>query len=75
MSKNFIVLLVSTTLLSVPAFAYDASVCKNQKINIQKQIEDAKRFNNLNRVKSLEKSLERIQKKCSKSTPNKQPQL
>jgi len=63
---NKFLLLTSLALLGNSAFAYDAQVCKNQKQIIEKQIQEAKQFNNEQRTKSLEKSLERIKKVCSK---------
>ena len=63
MFKQFI-LALSLITVSISSFAYDSDVCKNNKSNIEKQIQDAKRYNNHNKVKNLEKALERVNKAC-----------
>ena len=59
-------LAISIAFMSVHSFAYDNEVCKNQRQSIEKQIVDAKRYNNQRRLQGLEKALERVNKVCSK---------
>lgn len=61
-----ILFITTFTFIATQSFAYDAQVCKKQKQNVEKQIQESKRYNNVQRIKSLEKSLERIQKVCDK---------
>lgn len=66
MFKNILISLSALCLCS-SAFAYDAQVCKKQKQTLEKQIQDAREYGNVQRQKNLEKALERVDKVCTKS--------
>ena len=61
--KSF--LIVSLSLFSIHTFAHDYNSCQNKKLKLQQQLEYAKKHNNQNRIRSLEKALARVGQQCA----------
>ena len=58
-------LITSISLISFQAFALDYKSCQIKKEKLQQQIAYAKKYNNTNRIKGLEKALARIGQQCA----------
>ena len=58
-------LITSISLISFQAFALDYKSNKNKKEKLQQQIVYAKKYNNTNRIKGLEKALARVGQQCA----------
>jgi len=68
-------LLLSTFLFSIQAFAYDAKSCEIKKDKLEDQLVYAKKNNNSYRIRSLERALANLKTKCApyvnEQTPHK----
>ena len=58
-------LITSISLISFQAFALDYKSCQKKKKKLQQQIVYAKKYNNTNRIKGLEKALARVGQQCA----------
>lgn len=62
--------ILSISLISFQAFAYDYKSCQIKKEKLQQRIAYAKKHNNTYRVKGLEKALARIGQQCAQLKAN-----
>ena len=63
--------IISISLVSFQTFAQSYQSCQLKKEKLQQQIAYAKKHNNANRVKGLEKALARVGQQCAKIKANK----
>lgn len=63
-------LIISISIVSFQTFAQSYNSCQLKKEKLQQQITYAKKHNNANRVKGLEKALARVGQQCAKIKAN-----
>lgn len=63
-------LIISISIVSFQTFAQSYNSCQLKKEKLQQQISYAKKHNNANRVKGLEKALARVGQQCAKIKAN-----
>lgn len=63
-------LIISISIVSFQTFAQSYNSCQLKKEKLQQQITYAKKHNNANRVKGLEKVLARVGQQCAKIKAN-----